>query len=217
MLKIFTFTFVLLCNFSLSGEIPFAQADVYFEQNATDGDVEVVFEIKGSEEGLTNLKIVSPDDRTVVDFTSTSSTLGIRQFRFESPEPKDIKSLKSAYPEGEYTFTGKTASGKNLNGKASLSHTLPPTSSFLNKNVEISWKPVKNVTAYIIKIDQDDLGINLNAKLPSTTTSFKIPNNFITPLTEYQLSVGTVSEEGNISFIETTFTPTVTHTTRHSR
>ena len=84
----------------------FAFAKVHFEQNATDGDVEVVFEIKGGDEGLANLRVVSPDGRIVIDFTAPdASTLGIRQFRFESPEPKDIEGLKTAYPEGVYTFT----------------------------------------------------------------------------------------------------------------
>ena len=66
----------------------FAVTSVHFEQNATDRDVEVVFEIKGGDEGLAKLAAVSPDGRTVIDFTAPdASTLGIRQFRFESPEP----------------------------------------------------------------------------------------------------------------------------------
>ena len=94
---------------------PFAIAQVHFEHNATDGDVEVVFEVKGGHEGLAKLGVMAPDGRTVIDFTApTASTLGIRHCRFESPEPKDIESLKSAYPEGAYTFTGATAAGKKL-------------------------------------------------------------------------------------------------------
>ncbi len=90
----------------------FDEAEVRFEQNVTDGDVEVVFEITSDDEGLARLTVVSPDGRTVVDFMAPdSSTLGIRSFKFESPEPKDAEGLKMAYPEGTYTFSGSTVSG----------------------------------------------------------------------------------------------------------
>ncbi|MDZ7288468.1 MAG: hypothetical protein ONB44_00875 [candidate division KSB1 bacterium] len=197
--------------------VVFTKAKVHFEQNATDGDVEVVFEAKGGKEGLVKLTVVSPDGRTVVDFTAPdASTLGMRQFRFESPEPKDVKSLKSAYPEGVYTFDGTTASGAKLHGQSTLSHKLPATTSFLHpqagaqnvpiKNLKITWTPVKNLAAYIIYIEQDELDVNLTAKLPGSVATFDVPGGFLLSGTEYQLGIGTVTEEGNISFIETAFT-----------
>jgi hypothetical protein len=197
--------------------VPFAVASVHFEQNATDGDAEVVFEVKGGKEGLAKLAVVSPDGRTVIDFTAPdASTLGIRQFRFETPEPGDVKSLKSAYPEGVYTFAGATAAGGKLHGQATLNHKLPATASFLQpragargvgaKNLKITWTPVKNLAAYIIGIEQRKLGVNLMAKLPGSVATFAVPDGFLRPGTEYQLVLGTVSDEGNISFVETTFT-----------
>src|SRR3990170_1930018 len=131
---------LLLCSHGLAlgadkepgSFVPFAVASVRFEQNATDGDAEVVFEVKGGKEGLAKLTVVSPDGRTVIDFTApNASTLGIRQFRFETPEPGDVESLKSAYPEGVYTFTGATAAGGKLRGESPLNHKLPPTASVL--------------------------------------------------------------------------------------
>jgi hypothetical protein len=201
----------------LSTSVAFTVARVQFEQNATDGDVEVVFEAKGGQEGLAKLIVVSPDGRTVVDFTAPdASTLGMRQFRFESPEPKDVQSLKSAYPEGVYTFDGSTASGAKLHGKSTLNHKLPVTTSFVEpkagaegvdiKNLKITWTPVKNVAAYIIYIEQDELDVNVTAKLPGSMATFDVPDGFLAPGTEYQLGIGTVTEEGNVSYIETTFT-----------
>jgi hypothetical protein len=197
--------------------LPFGVARVYFEQNATDGDVEVVFEVKGGDEGLAKLAVVSPDGRPVIDFTAPdASTLGIRQFHFESPEPQDVKSLKSAYPEGVYTFAGATASGKKLHGKSTLSHSLPAAASFLGpgagargvdaKDLKITWTPVKNLAANIITIKQRTLGTYLTARLPGSVATFAVPDGFLLAGTEYQLAVGTVAKEGNISFIETTFT-----------
>jgi len=198
--------------------VPFATASVRLEQNATDGDFEVVFEIKGGKEGLAKLTVVSPDGRTVIDFTApdASTSLGMRQFRFETPEPRDVKSLTSAYPEGAYTFAGATAAGTKLHAKSTLSHTLPATVSFVwpkadarvvgGKNLKVAWAPVKTAAAYLIKIEQPKAGVNLTSTLPEAMTTFAVPDGFLRAGTEYQLAVGTVSHEGNISFVETTFT-----------
>lgn len=197
--------------------VPFAVASVHFEQNATDRDVEVVFKVKGGDEGLARLIVVSPDGRTVIDFTAPdASTLGIRQFRFESPEPRDVESLKSAYPEGVYTFAGATAAGDKFYGESSLNHKLPATASFLRpgagakgvgaKDLEITWTPVKNLAAYIIEIEQEALDVHITARLPGSVATFAVPDGFLLPGTEYQLSIGTVTDEGNISFVESTFT-----------
>ncbi|MCG8607857.1 hypothetical protein MJD09_23085 [bacterium] len=110
----------------------FETATVHFEQNATDGDVEVVFEVIGGDKGLAQLTILAPDGRTVVDFKAPDpSTMGIRSFRFESPEPTDIEGLKAAYPEGAYHFTGATSDGHQFNGESTLNHRLPEIASFV--------------------------------------------------------------------------------------
>jgi hypothetical protein len=197
--------------------VPFPVASVHFEQNATDGDMEVVFEVKGGDDGLAEFIVVSPDGRTIVDFNAPdSSTLGIRQFRFESPEPPDVESLKAAYPEGVYEFSGKTSSGAKLVSKATLSHRLPATTTFAEpapaaenvsvKDLKISWSAVEGVASYVVEIDQDELNVNITALLPGSSTSFAIPDGFLLPGTEYQMGIGTVTGEGNISFVETTFT-----------
>ena len=196
---------------------PFDVAKVNFEQNATDGDVEVVFEVKGGDEGLAKLRVISPDGIKVIDFTAPdASTLGIRQFRFESPEPKDIEGLKAAYPEGVYTFTGATSDGNKFKSLSTLKHKLPPTVSFLIpmaeeegvniENLVITWTPVDNIAAYKLELDQEELGVNILVKLPGTVDKFAVPENFLVSNTEYTLSIGTVTEGGNISVVETIFT-----------
>lgn len=197
--------------------MPFAVANVHFEQNATDGDVEVVFRVKSGKEGLAKLNVVSPDGRNVIDFTAPdSSTLGIRQFEYESPEPKEIKSLKSAYPEGIYIFTGTSITGVEFKSESKLSHQLPDTVFFVKPekgahdigimDLKITWTPINNVAAYIIEIEQDDLDVKIKAQLPGSVTTFAVPDGFLRPDTEYQLGIGTVLDDGNSSYVETTFT-----------
>jgi len=198
----------------------FPLAKVRFEQNATDGDVEVVFEVTGRSDGLKSLKIQSPDGRTVADFAAHAdgSTLGIRQFVFESPEPTDIAGLKAAYPEGEYTFMGTTIGGTALHGQATLSHALPATTTFGHPEAEadnvairdlvITWTPTEDSVAYVVELEEEGSDASLKATLPGSATSFAVPNGFLRLGTEYKLSIGTVSAAGNASFVETSFTTT---------
>ena len=195
----------------------FAVATVYMEQNATDGDAEIVFEAKAGKEGLAKLTVTAPDGRTVIDFAApgASTSLGIRQFRFETPEPRDAASLRSAYPEGVYTFAGATAGGERLRGEATLSHALPAPTSLLRpsanarevdaRSLRISWSPVESVAAYIVKIEQRTLGMSLVSTLPGSVAAFGVPDGFLRAGLEYKLAVGTVSSKGNISFVETSF------------
>lgn len=200
-----------------SSYMPFTIANVHFEQNAAEGDFEIVFEANGGREGLTKLTVVSPAGRAVVDFTApATATLGVRQLRFEFPGPEEIKSLAAAYPEGIYSFEGTTASGNQLHGQDTLNHQLPTRATFLHpeieaagvaiKNLQINWTPVKNLSAYIIYIEQtENRAINLTANLPGSAAAFDVPDGFLLPGTEYKLRIGTVAEQGNTSFVETTF------------
>jgi len=224
--QVFLVTFVTICwaSFGLAQMVPknippikpFEEANIRFEQNATDGDVEVVFEIKGGDDGLTELTVISPDNRTIINFEAPdNSTMGIRQFRFESPEPKDVDALKAAYPAGVYKFSGVTENGQKFYSEAKLNHMLPPTVSFLQPeeeqegvkfhNLEITWSQVSNIVAYILELEQDELGVNILVRLPSFQNSFKVPDEFLKAGAEYTLSIGTVAEDDNRSFVETTF------------
>ncbi len=196
---------------------PFETATVRFEQNATDGDVEVVFEAKGGDQGLAKLTVVAPDGRTVVDFTAPdASTIGIRSFRFESPEPTDIEGLKAAYPQGAYRFTAATSDGLHFSSESALNHKLPATTSILQPAAEaegvsvealqITWNPIRGLAACLITIEQEDMDLYVSAKLPGSATTFSVPNGFLLPGIEYKIAIGTVTEEGNASFLETTFT-----------
>lgn len=204
--------------------VPFGDAQARFEQNATDGDVEAVFEVSGRSDGLTKLKVVAPDGRTIIDFSAPdgpnasqkTGTSGIRQFTFESPEPRDVAGLKASYPAGEYTFTGATAKGAMLESKVTLDHTLPATTKFLvpkrsahdvpTKNLVIKWEPVKGVSGYKLELEHSDSGASMAVKLPPSATSFAVPEGFLVPGGEYQLGIGTVATSGNVSYIEMDFT-----------
>jgi hypothetical protein len=127
-----------------------------------------------------------------------------------------VDALKAAYPEGAYEFAGRTSSGAALVGKSTLSHTLPAVTEFgvpapdaedvPTEDVEISWSTVDGVAFYIVEIEQEELGTRVEATLPSSSTVFAVPNGFLMPGKEYHLGIGTVTDGGNVSFVETSFT-----------
>ena len=195
----------------------FPVASVHFEQNASDKDVEVVFAVKGQDDGLVELKVVSPDGRTVIDFTAPDpSTLGLRQFRIETPEPRDVQALKAAYPEGTYKFSGKTVSGDILVGQSKLSHRLPTPVTFKSpapgakgvpiRNFVVSWGTVPGVAFYTLELEQDEQNLKITATLPASSASFALADGILLPGKEYQLGIGAVGADGNVSVVETSFT-----------
>jgi hypothetical protein len=194
----------------------FDVASIHFEQNATDGDVEAVIEAIGSDEGLADLSITAPNGQIAVNSKSpTQNAMGIREFHFESPEPTDVPAVKKAFPEGEYTFKATTASGERLESKATLSHSLPPTTALVvprmnaktvsAQNLIIQWQPVKGVDGYTLEVSPSKSRAQIEVKLPSSITSFAVPKGILVPGGKCQIGIGTVAKSGNISVIEATF------------
>lgn len=196
----------------------FEHAAVRFEQNATDADVEVVFEATTSgNAGLAALKVIAPDGRTVIDFTVPDSKLGIRSVTLESPEPKNDGTLQADFPAGEYTFTGSTVAGVKLTSKATLSHALPGPAVFVHprpdqenvaaNGLRISWKAAKNAVSCMLVLEHEETGVKiLEAHLPSSATGFAVPAGLLAPGTTYKTAVTTIGRQGNTSTVEATFT-----------
>ncbi|MEO6055968.1 MAG: hypothetical protein ABIQ49_03935 [Gemmatimonadales bacterium] len=196
---------------------PFAVAAVHMEQNATEGDVEVVFEVDGGEEGLAKLSVTAPDGRAVIDFTSAGGTgMGIRQFRLESPEPSNPELVRTAYPAGVYTFAGATSTGRKLQGKATLTHKLPGAPTLLlprgsagvvgSQGMEITWTAAEGMAAQILTLEQEESGESITARLPGPTRTFVVPSGFLRAGTAYKIGLGVVAPGGNATFVEATFT-----------
>ena len=191
------------------------QAAIYLERNISDEDAEVRLEVTGSDEGLARLRVVAPDGRMIVDFSASDSKLGMRHFNMESPEPRNDGRLQADFPAGTYRFAGTTSSGRELQGTATLSHSFPPGVSFVSPRpdqkavpvagMRIRWSPVANLAAHVVVIEQEETGHELRVVLPGSATEIAVPDGFLMPGKEYTLAVGSVSQEGNRTFVETKF------------
>jgi hypothetical protein len=215
---------VTLLGLLALGAPALAQADETFEhiavrleQNATDEDVEVVFEATGGDIGLATLRVAAPDGRTVIDFKAPDTKLGIRRLVLESPEPVNDGRLQKDFPPGAYTFTGSTVKGEKLSGKVTLSHQLPGPASLVRprpkeknvplKGLQLQWTAPKNLAACIVAIEDEETSVKLlQATLPGTATTLAVPDGLLASGREYKVEVGTVAREGNRSTVESNFT-----------
>jgi hypothetical protein len=194
----------------------FERAAVRIEQNATDEDVEVVFEVTSGDTGMSTLRVSAPDGRTVVDFKAPDSKLGIRHLVLESPEPVNDGRLQKDFPAGVYTFTGTMVTGEKLSGKATLSHKLPDPASIVRprhkeRNVpvaglQVRWTAPKGLAACLVILEDEETGIKvIQATLPGAATTFPVPNGVLKPGTKYKVEIGTITPEGNRTIVEAPF------------
>jgi hypothetical protein len=102
-----------------------------------------------------------------------------------------------------------------LAGESVLSHRLPAATAVITPGpaavsvpvggLTISWRAVAGVTSYVVGVKQRESGPSITARLPASSTSFVVPAGFLLPGTKYQVEIGVLSPEGNISYIESTF------------
>jgi hypothetical protein len=193
----------------------FETASIHLERNVTDDDAEAVMMVKAEDGGLSRLLITAPDGRRIGRFESRNKrNLGAREMLLESPEP-GIGTVLAAYPEGTYHFVGKTFEGEELTGEADLSHTFaePAHVTFPADGATvpaaglvIQWEPVAGVSGYFLELEQEDLELVLEVSLPASATSFNPPAGWLLPGAEYVLGIGSIGQEGNRTFTESTFT-----------
>lgn len=146
-------------------EIPFADADLYFELNNTDGDLGIHSLIDG--DPWKRLSIEDPKERRMLDIRVQGRLRrqGLTELFFESAEPPfdELAPEKffRRFPEGEYEIEGITLEGMEMGSTAILTHLMPAPPGNIKLNgidaaedcdadplpmvsapVTISWVPV---------------------------------------------------------------------------
>ena len=198
---------------SADNPVEFNNAKIILEQNFTDQDVEIVITVRGLDDGLEALKVLTADGSPILNLSAKPSSLGlgVRDFSIESPEPGLAEVLK-AYPAGTYRFEGVSTNGVVLRSTAVLSHDLPgPTKITVDtEDWLIKWNDVLGTEHYIVELEREVEGedeVKMTIEVLPNITSFPIPQPMRT-VGEYQVAVGVVSRNGNITFAEKNFTVT---------
>ena len=110
-------------------EIPFDEAEVFFELNNSDGDLGIHSSIDGGP--WKKLSIEDTNERRILGIRSRGRLRqqGLTQLFFESAEPRfaelppDV--FFARFPEGEYEVEGLTLDGQELESTTELTHLMP--------------------------------------------------------------------------------------------
>ena len=190
----------------------FKLASIHLEQNAADGDGEIVVQIKSATDGLAQIQVVAPNGKAI-NLEGAKKRLGAGQLRFESPEPP-LAEIKAAYPEGVYTFKARAVDGSSVRGTSTLSHTVLPSPAIsypapdatgVPTNATMQWTAVPGATGYFIELELPDLDRVITIDLAPGTTSFAPPAGWLVPNANVVFAVGSVAANENRSFSEVLF------------
>jgi hypothetical protein len=193
----------------------FAELSIALEQNASDGDAEIVLFAQGNDEGLSELSIKAPDGRKAVRVKGSRRGVGLREFLLESAEPPDLDRVLASFPEGEYEIAGRTVTGGCLAGGVSLSHALAPATTLLSPeagaevpagDLTLEWAGVPEAVLYVVELQNEDLGNELSFEVLPGTTSLTLPAALLVPGSEYQFGVAVKTAVGNVTSVELAFT-----------
>ena len=198
--------------------LEFDDAEIIFEQNFTDGDVEVVIFAKLEEAGagMQRFWLYGPNGKVVYKFSTpkNNNNIGGREIVIESPEPADKDIVLGAYPEGTYTFVAKSFDKEWFKGEAELSHDLPAPATIqwplsdsetAISNFLVTWTTDSTThDKFIIELVNEDseLEEELLVDIPPERRTFRAPEEWMVPDSEYQVVVGIVNEHGNKTFVE---------------
>jgi len=125
-------------------EIPFDEANLFFELNNTDGDLGIHAEIDG--EPWKRLRIRNRNEKVLLDVIALRQlrSQGMTELNFESAEPTfdelSPEDFFKRFPEGEYEIEGRTLELEVLESEVDLSHVMPaPPSGIDISGVTSVW------------------------------------------------------------------------------
>jgi hypothetical protein len=208
--------------------VPFDDARLKIEFNATDGDAGVQFFIDA--ETWRHVTVTNPRGHKVADFDAgmVIHNFGLSELFSESSEPPfdelPFAEFKQLFPEGVYTFRGQDIDGQRLQSTFRLTHAIPdgpritsPTdgATLPPDGVTVRWNPVTTpagirVVAYEVIVVADESGLGtaertVDATLPATATHLHVPAAFLTP-GDYKTEVLAIERSGNQTLNEVAFT-----------
>ena len=195
----------------------FDDAEIIFEQNFTDGDVEVVIFAKLEEAGagMQRFWLFGPNGKVVYKFSApkNNGNIGGREIVVESPEPADKDVVLDAYPEGTYTFVAKSFDKEWFLSEAELSHDLPEPVTIQSPmgdetaiiGFQVIWSTASTThEKFIIELvnESSELEEELLVDIPPERRIFQAPEEWMVPNSEYQVVVTIVNEHGNKTSVE---------------
>jgi hypothetical protein len=130
-------------------EIPFAEAELFFELNNTDGDLGIHALIDG--DAWKRLIIEDTKERKMLDVRVRGRLRkqGLTEIFFESAEPSfdelEPEDFFRRFPAGEYEIEGMTLDGEELESEVELTHVMPAPAGNITVNGKSALPPGEDV------------------------------------------------------------------------
>jgi hypothetical protein len=149
---------------------------------------------------------------------------GLTELFSESSEPSfdvfPFEQFKQLFPEGVYTFRGKTIDGKKLLSTARLTHDVPDGPRIVrprddarvsHDHVVVAWKPARTpsgveIVGYQVVVTREEPLRVLSVDLPATARRLPVPPVFLQRGIEYKAEVLAIEVGGNQTLTEVAFT-----------
>jgi len=212
------------CTTASSDAVPFKEATLIVETNATDGDAGL--QVFLDHEPWKSISISRPDGSTILDVGTAGilSDYGLTELFSESSEPPftefPIEEFVQLFPAGDYTFAGETIEGTTMKSVVTLSHDFPAGPEILAPEedasvpaaeVVVRWGPGEQpagieIVGYRVLVTNEDPLRVFSADLPPTASELSVPAEFIEPGVEYKVEVMAIEASGNQTLTELTFT-----------
>jgi hypothetical protein len=208
---------------------PFDDAELFFEENATDGDLGIQVFLDGPP--WERIAVFTPYWTRLVDVKvkGNAKVIGLTEIFSESAEPSydelPREEFLALFPEGDYLMLGKTVEGDWLISEATLTHDLPTQPEIVSPQEDeevdpcqpftIEWilvadpdPPCSVIEAYEVILSKEHPGEpvrTLSIDMLSTDTSITISQGFLEPGKEYKVEILALESSGNKVITEVPF------------
>jgi hypothetical protein len=193
------------------------------ELNSTDRDAGIQVFLDG--EPWKSMKIMRPGGKKLLKVKAKGRLkgFGLTELFSESNEPEfgelPLRKFKQRFPEGTYTFVGRTVEGQKLKGKAKFTHHIPKGPEITSPaegstvppdDVVASWEPVPDrrrvdIVGYRAIVEKERPLRVFSADLPANVTSIHIPPEFVQRGKKHKLEVQAIERGGNQTISEIDF------------
>jgi hypothetical protein len=201
--------------------LPFDDARLEIEYNATDGDAGM--QIFGdSDAEWKRFEIFRPDGAKILDISARGvlRDFGLSELFSESSEPPftelPFSEFKKLFPAGNYRFEGETTDGRDLASVVRFSHKILTAPVFVRPtdggtlpvhDAVIRWQPVKGAVDYeVIVTKESNESRVMDTTMSPRRTRITVPAEFLERGASYKIEVHASHSSGNRIFTEIGFT-----------
>lgn len=218
---------------TFAARMPFNEADIFFEENATDGDLGIHFGIDhASDDAWRRVMVFFPDGTRFMNVRTggAEAETGVTGLFTESAEPNYANLPRSEFlarfPEGVYTFVGWTINGNMLLSTDVLSHDIPAPPHLItpveggevdfDRPLTVRWNgvadpapPTNVIVGYEVIVTKPSQAGQpkrvVSIELRANQRSVRIPREFLEPDTEYACEVIARETSHNQTISEVSF------------